>query len=446
MGFFNEYPYTDFHEINLDWILKQIMKLHKDWNEFTALNTITFQGEWDITNQYPAWSVVQYNNAGFVSVQPVPAGITLTNQDYWKSIVDYTVVIADLQSRVLTLETEVSRIQQKVDPSNRKIICITDSYGNYPVYDGRNFQYVAALRAGLSPDNVYDFFRGSAGFSQTGSLNFLAVLQDNESVIDDRTAIDDIYVFGGANDQNGNNIVSGISAFCAYCKSNYPNARVHIGYVTKSWETAYYQYTYDAFNAYSACADYGAEYLTGSENIMHTYDSFLSDKVHPSVTGRIWLYIMTAQLIMSGSCDVQHEIDINITSNDATITLDSTYNKMRMHYNNGVITSVTPDSDLLFLMNFTSPISVGVASSLNNKIELSNSFVPLSPGFRNKHFSGSFVARDTSNVDHTGHYVAVFSDAYFDDQPALRFIWYPSEALSNIKSIYLTGMTAYNAI
>ena len=29
MGFFNEYPYTDFHELNLDWILEKVKFLLK---------------------------------------------------------------------------------------------------------------------------------------------------------------------------------------------------------------------------------------------------------------------------------------------------------------------------------------------------------------------------------------------------------------------------------
>lgn len=40
--FLNKYPYTDFHELNLDWILSTIKQLVKDWEEFHT----TIEGEW----------------------------------------------------------------------------------------------------------------------------------------------------------------------------------------------------------------------------------------------------------------------------------------------------------------------------------------------------------------------------------------------------------------
>ena len=36
----NHYPYTDAHELNLDWILKKIKDLGIKVDEFTALNEI----------------------------------------------------------------------------------------------------------------------------------------------------------------------------------------------------------------------------------------------------------------------------------------------------------------------------------------------------------------------------------------------------------------------
>lgn len=109
--FFDFYPQTNMQEFNLDWIIRMIKKLHGEMNEFTALNKITFDGEWDITKQYPAWCIVNTNGGqqGYISIRPVPAGVVITNTDYWASVVDYTATIADLQNRVAALESEMTR-------------------------------------------------------------------------------------------------------------------------------------------------------------------------------------------------------------------------------------------------------------------------------------------------------------------------------------------------
>ena len=37
LNFFNKYPYTDFHELNLDWLLDRMRKLEDELNN--ALET-----------------------------------------------------------------------------------------------------------------------------------------------------------------------------------------------------------------------------------------------------------------------------------------------------------------------------------------------------------------------------------------------------------------------
>ena len=32
----NAWPYTDFHDLNLDWLLKEMSKLREEWEEFKA--------------------------------------------------------------------------------------------------------------------------------------------------------------------------------------------------------------------------------------------------------------------------------------------------------------------------------------------------------------------------------------------------------------------------
>lgn len=108
------FPYTDFHEINLDWVIASIKKLHKDWDDFKVLNSIRFFGQWSITEQYPAWALVSNNDLGYISKKPVPAGVTLDNTEYWGLVADYSALLADMQQRLVTVENELNIISPNV--------------------------------------------------------------------------------------------------------------------------------------------------------------------------------------------------------------------------------------------------------------------------------------------------------------------------------------------
>lgn len=86
-------PYTDFHNLNLDWILETIKKQNGAIADFISLNSITYANplQWDITRQYPKNQVVlDTNGDGYLSVQPVPVGVEINNTDYWTKIGNFS--------------------------------------------------------------------------------------------------------------------------------------------------------------------------------------------------------------------------------------------------------------------------------------------------------------------------------------------------------------------
>lgn len=89
MGVFHGYPYTNFHDLNLDWILQQMQDFSDRLDNFISLATIKYADplQWDITSQYEANTVVvdRHGNA-YLSVQPVPAGVSLDRTEYWTKI------------------------------------------------------------------------------------------------------------------------------------------------------------------------------------------------------------------------------------------------------------------------------------------------------------------------------------------------------------------------
>ena len=88
--FFNEYPYRNLTDLNLDYLLRQIKYLTQQITDFVNINSIKYADpiQWNITKQYEKNTVVIDGNTGtaYLSVQAVPNGIALANTDYWTVI------------------------------------------------------------------------------------------------------------------------------------------------------------------------------------------------------------------------------------------------------------------------------------------------------------------------------------------------------------------------
>ena len=89
MGVFHGYPYTNFHDLNLDWILQKMGEFSDKLENFISLATIKYANPllWDITSQYEENTVVvDKNGNAYLSVQPVPSGVSLERTEYWTKI------------------------------------------------------------------------------------------------------------------------------------------------------------------------------------------------------------------------------------------------------------------------------------------------------------------------------------------------------------------------
>ena len=111
MGLFDQFPYTNFHELNLDWLIKLIKELENTVNNFVALNTIKYAEpiQWNITTQYQANTVVVDPQTGtaYLSSKAVPSGVALTNTDYWSVIFTLDIISAN---KNLTLRDDGSNV------------------------------------------------------------------------------------------------------------------------------------------------------------------------------------------------------------------------------------------------------------------------------------------------------------------------------------------------
>lgn len=130
IGAFGEnFPYTNFHDLNLDWIIKTMKELRIDIDNFKPIK-IADPPEWDIHNQYEQGTITFHENTMYVALQDVPKGTLITNTDYWQPVMEPSALsIANPAQWNANSDYEKDTI---VSYNNRLYASIRDSVANIP--------------------------------------------------------------------------------------------------------------------------------------------------------------------------------------------------------------------------------------------------------------------------------------------------------------------------
>lgn len=141
MGLFDQFPYTNFHELNLDWLLNMVKELNSTIENFVTLNTIKYADpiQWNITAQYETNTVVVDPNTGtaYLSTQPVPSGVDLSNTDYWTIIFDLSEIIGNINSN-LTLH----------DAGTSSTATFASSIGDWLLWNNKLYEVISSITIG----------------------------------------------------------------------------------------------------------------------------------------------------------------------------------------------------------------------------------------------------------------------------------------------------------
>lgn len=139
--FWNKYPYSNLHDLNLDWIIKKIVEQDETIKNFINLSTIKYADpiQWNITTQYEANTIVIDPDSGiaYISTQPVPTGVAITNDDYWSVIFDLSDVldqfaeqfgesIEELTEKVNEMDSQINRSKKIAFLRNNTETCLGD--------------------------------------------------------------------------------------------------------------------------------------------------------------------------------------------------------------------------------------------------------------------------------------------------------------------------------
>lgn len=280
-NFFDKYPYTDFHELNLDWVLERVKQLTEDW--------ITTHADW--VQMQESWDTVEHDWTELYNYV----------HDYFDNLNVQDEINNKLDEMVDdgTMDAIVSRVLH----SSRKYILVGDSYS--VMNTGWKTELISIM--GLTADDYYDCCVSGSGFTVAGALwidnltTLVNGMTDNE-----KSQITDVVCCGGINDsvppatlgvatQDAalGIINNSIYNFTEYVKTNLPNAKVSLFYVGNTEEgmdplgQRYYDNIVRTIHAWEQVRSSNARCFKGSENILHDYTLMAADGIHPNNLGCI---------------------------------------------------------------------------------------------------------------------------------------------------------------
>lgn len=110
---FNQYPYINENDLNLDFILKRLRVLKQMVENFINLETMKFADPilWNITTQYQKGTIViDTQGNAYVSKKIVPAGVELNDEEYWLVIFNFMDYVKTFNSNLtFNIESNTSR-------------------------------------------------------------------------------------------------------------------------------------------------------------------------------------------------------------------------------------------------------------------------------------------------------------------------------------------------
>lgn len=226
MGLFDHFPYTNFHELNLDWILRMLKEIDQTMSEFVAINALKYADpiQWNITSQYEKNTIVIDPQTGtaYISVAPVPIGVALTNTDYWTVVFDlgsFVVKAAKNLATVYEAETTTTATVNIAkdtwliwgDTLYKALVNITagDSY-----VDGSNIQHFT----------IEDVTGHLEDLNTTDKSNLVTAINELvQALIDEASRVDDIT--GDLDDLNttdNSNLVNAINEVLTLATRPFP--------------------------------------------------------------------------------------------------------------------------------------------------------------------------------------------------------------------------------
>lgn len=210
-----------------------------------------------------------------------------------KAIEDINEAIEDINEAIEDITDDIDEINDRLNENIT--IFIGDSYGASSMTNNWVANYCTNNGLTLNTD-AFNYCTGSAGFYDIGGGDntYLHQIQNIDETIN-KNNVKKIIVAGGWNDRTKNKtqLETAVATFASYVKTNFPNAKLYVGMIANYGEidpvVSTINYRQWLFNqillGYQTINKYGGHYLNGVEEVMHIYNFFDTDNVHPNADG-----------------------------------------------------------------------------------------------------------------------------------------------------------------
>lgn len=276
MGIYDNWTYTDLHQLNLDWLIKHVKEVENNLD--SAKENAQKAGQSALEAKQNANLAQTYAEQAHDAVETL-AGV------------------------------------------NRRYIMLGDSYGQGWSPESTSVGWPLRIKdiLNINDDDFYTNSIGGVGFCNTiNGQNWLTMLTGINAT--NPETITDIIVAGGYNDKSYsiNDIITAITSFLSIAKNLYPNATVRVGMIAYSFETTgnIVKLLKNVLIAYQRTPFINSNgvYMTNIENTLtNSYYMSESDKHHPNNYGLGFIAMNIINCIKTGTCDIVHTQSDSLT-------------------------------------------------------------------------------------------------------------------------------------
>lgn len=259
--------------------------------------------DWNAETSYDALYVVKYNLAWYIAKKPVPVGTKPTCEKYWAmtdnwngQVEEYrneiNAFMSNVDEKFIDTKNDIDNVYKKMSTPNSKkaYLLVGDSYGTiYTVGNDTITTTLPNFIKNITGLKIYSLFNGGHGFDPYTGNKYLTDLQNwvssNAGIVN---SITDIYMFGGANENDSSQLETEIYNVVHFIRANFKQTvNIKIGfYGVGMRNTDYNKRMYSVKNRYINSAIYNnCGLFTNLEKSFLNTTEICNDYVHPTQSG-----------------------------------------------------------------------------------------------------------------------------------------------------------------